>query len=255
MKIYCPKCGTRLKSEICKKCGSDNSLYYRTEKFSKPSRCGLIIYLMIAVAFIGVFLTSCVSCIVCPETWSISAKENRAAILEYTKKNYPEAKIVKEHYPSAEFNPTNNPHDWILFEFDGINFTINARDGQIDYDGYWDAKVIAQFNNIIQDGFLKPRGIDETVHYRFKDNYKEIYPYTGSLGIYIQVNDQGSTAREVGWLYDFYMFWKKEGAFLKDYRVDIDIYEGYDKKSYIIYYNDSEFINESDFYSAFKAGH
>ena len=178
-------------------------------------------------------------------------QQDKGAILEYVKENYPDAKRKGSEFP---FQQIAGPYPFSImtFELDGIKFDVVAKYGSVVADGYPNARACAQFDKIIQDGFLKPQGIDETVHYSFGDDYEEVYPYTGSLSIYIQVNDQGSTAREVGWLYEFYEFWKVEGAFLKDYRVDIDIYEDKKEKSHITYYNDSKFANEDEFYSAFK---
>lgn len=186
-----------------------------------------------------------------PAWWRFERQQDKKAILAYVEEKYPNAKSKRSKFPFQRIVGPY-PASIMYFELNGIEFAVTAEHGRLVWDGYPEARVCAQFDKIIQDGFFKPRGIHENAHYSFGDNYKEIYPYTGSLSIYIQVNDQGSTAREVGWLYDFYEFWKVEGAFLKDYRVDIDIYEDKKEKSHITYYNDSKFANEDEFYSAFK---
>ncbi len=186
--------------------------------------------------------------------WQYQARRNRKAILEYVQNAYPEAIMIEEHYQTMKFNPTNKPHDVIWFELDGIKFYVAACDGIVDCsndDGYPEARVTAQFDKIIQDGFLKPRNIVSSVHYSFQDDYRKTYPYTG--GLYIELRARGSTPQEVGWLYDFYKYWKKEGAFLREYQVSILIYENNVKKDcYVIIKNDSEFADENEFYSSFK---
>ena len=132
---------------------------------------------------------------------------------------------------------------------------MTAEGGKILIDGYCGARAIAQFDEIIQDGFLKPHGITAYTDYSFADNYYEIYPYTGRLSVRLTVWDQGTTPREVGWLYDFYKYWKKEGSFLKSYSVRIDIVSNDDVVYHISYGSKSNFLNERAFYSAFKEGH
>lgn len=48
------------------------------------------------------------------------------------------------------------------------------------------------------------------------------------------------------------MYWKKEGAFLRENQVNIFVYDGDIREEYIIFENDTEFANEDEFYSAFK---
>lgn len=203
-----------------------------------------------AIIFITIgFLVFCDISMLYP--WQYQARRNRKAILEYVRNAYPKAIMIEEHYQTTKFNPTNKPHDVIWFELDGIKFYIAACGGRVDCDnddGYPEARVTAQIDNIIKDGFLKPRGIKASPFYRFHDDYKKTYPYTGSL--YVELRVQGITPQEVGWLYDFYIYWKKEGSFFREYRVDILVNEG-DMTDWIIIENDSDFADENEFYSAF----
>lgn len=186
--------------------------------------------------------------------WQWEARKNKRAILEYVHQNYPNAKIIHAHYDYG-FNPWNKTSDYIAFEWDDVEFGVSAEDGRIAVDGYPGARAIHQFNKIIQDGFMKPRGIETAyTNYSFLDNYKKAYPYTGGLVVRITVFDQGTTPQEVGWLYDFYKYWRNEGDFLTEYWVEIDIVKN-DDVIYHSYYSDKEeYSSESEFYSAFKAG-
>lgn len=121
--------------------------------------------------------------------------------------------------------------------------------------GYCGARAIAQFDQIIQDGFLKPRGITAYTHYRFVENYYEIYPYTGGLVIRLTVWGQGTAPQEVGWLYDFYNYWRKEADYLTEYGVNINIVENRETIYHIYYDNESCFSDESVFYAAFEEGY
>lgn len=248
--FFCEKCNEiLLKGKIeCGKCG-----YVNEKLYSKVQKSRTYKKVIIALAVIGAIVGISAACnIAMLFPWQYQARYNRKAILEYARNNYPEAKIIKEHYHTMKFNPTNKPYDVIWFELDEIEFYIAARDGRVNYDddSYPQARVITQFDKIIKDGFLKPRNVISSIQYSFQDDYRKIYPYTGSL--YIELRAQGSTPSEVGWLFDFYKYWKKEGAFLKEYQVSILIYEDNVMRGYVIIKNDSEFSNEDEFYSAFK---
>ena len=186
--------------------------------------------------------------------WQWGARRNKQIILEYANEHYPDAKIVDKEFNSAKFFVWNNFLDCIVFEWDNVEFGITAEGGEILVDGYYGARAIAQFDKIIQDGFLKPRGITAYTDYRFIDNYYEIYPYTGGLVVELTIFDQGSTPQEVGWLYDFYEYWKKKGDFLRLYGVEIAIVADKQRMCHINFLNDDDFSNEEKFYSAFKAG-
>lgn len=257
MTTNCKQCGKSIESNapFCTYCGAANDLgggisasVVKCKK--KHNSLFILLYILGAFAAIVALIAVLNANMLLP--WQWGARRNKQVILEYAKEHYPNAEIVGQEFNSARFFVWNNLLDRIVFTVDNFEFTVTAEGGSVVWDGYPKARACAQFDKIIQDGFFKVQGIQENAHYSFKDNYKEIYPYTGSLSIYIQVNDQGSTAREVGWLYDFYGFWKVEGTFLKDYRVDIDIYEDKKEKSHITFYTDSEFANEGEFYSAFK---
>lgn len=69
----------------------------------------------------------------------------------------------------------------------------------------------------------------------------------------MRIVGEGVIPQNVEWLYDFYKYWKKEGAFLRKYRAYLIIYETSSKEdSFILFENDTEFANENEFYSAFK---
>lgn len=184
--------------------------------------------------------------------WQRGARRNKQVILEYAQEHYPNAKIIDEEFNSAEFFVWNNFMDSIAFECDNIEFWITAEGGKILLDGYCGARAIAQFDTIIQDVFFEPRQIKARTSYHFIDNYKEMYPYTGGLVVRIYVADQGSTPREVGWLFDFYQYWQNEGAFLKSFDVWIYIVEN-DKTVYFVDFKDRDpLLNENEFYSSFE---
>lgn len=258
MKVCCPKCGARLKAEICKNCGSDNSLYYRTEKFSRPSRLGLIISLVTAVAVIAGFLASCISCIACPEVWSASAKENRIAILEYAKKNYPEAEIVEEYYPSAEFGPTNKPYDAILFDFNGVKFFIRARDGKVNEksdDGYGAAIMRREIREKYLDDFFRQINLPYNVQIYFSDYWPQkndvLDSYKGSIQLEFELeyDDSKTSPQDFAWFYDFYCYWRDicptQGFTLRFY------YWTANQEKYLIYCDSgSKFDSKEEFYSA-----
>lgn len=170
-----------------------------------------MIRIMLAAAFIGIIIFLHMNMLF---PWQAEHRANKKAILEYVQEKYPNSKRKGGKFPMQKFLEFHKAST-MYFELDGIEFGISAEFGKIVVDGYCGARALAQFDKIIQDGFLKPRGITAYTDYNFVDNYYEIYPYTGGLSVRITILDQGTTPREVGWLYDFYKYWKKEGEFLR----------------------------------------
>lgn len=157
-----------------------------------------------------------------PGWWRFERQQDKLVILEYVERNYPNAKNTGGLFPIQKIAEVHRAST-MYFELDGIEFSISAEYGEIVEDNYPKARACAQFDKIIKDGFLKPRGITAYTNYGFVDNYYEIYPYTGGLAVELTIWDQGSTPQEIDWLYDFYKYWKKEGESLRLYSVSIDI--------------------------------
>lgn len=204
-----------------------------------------IVFILILFLVVDIFVDP-------PAFWRTERQQDKKAILEYVESTYPNA--IKRKGGSFPLQLPAGPHEYsvMYFELDDIEFHIGAEYGKVIFDCYPDAKAIAQFDKIIFEGFLKPRNLNAGVKYTFKDNYEGNSPYIGSLDIDITIIDQGATPQEVGWLYDFYQFWLAEGAFLKEYRIDIYIFENQIEKAHIIYDNEVDFFNEDEFYSTLK---
>ncbi len=186
-----------------------------------------------------------------PAWWRFDRQKDKKAILSYAEENYPDAKRLGGQFP-LQMPAGPHPFSVMYFELDGINFHVGAEYGCIVDDGYCKARADAQFDKIVNDGFLKPKDITASAYYHYVDSYTETYPYTGTLRVDITVCDQGSTPQEVGWLYDFYKFWAIEGDFLKEYQVNIYIFENNVQKCFIRYNKGSIFTDEENFYSAFR---
>lgn len=249
--VFCPFCGEAL---IINRLGDEGDRSAITNRESVKKKKALITFLItlliLSVAAGTVVLLN--ANLLLP--WQKGARRNRRVILEYAEEHYPNAIVVEETYNSAKLLIWNNLADTIVFNMNGIEFDIIAEAGEIITDEYPKARACAQFDKIIQDGFLKPRGITANTHYMFADSYRESYPYTGGLVVGITVVNQGTTPQDVGWLYDFYKYWRSEGNFLTKYRVRIDIVKNDDVTYHSNYSDKEEFSDESDFYSAFKAG-
>lgn len=253
----CKQCGKEIEAGVkfCTYCGATNALNGSTtivKRRKKHRDLFILLYILGAFAMIVATVAILNANLLLP--WQKGARRNKQVILEYTEEHYPDAQFIEGHYNSAKFFIWNNIADACVFNLDGVEFKIIAELGKIITDDYPKARACAQFDKIIQDGFLKPQGIVAQIDYRFSDNY-EIYPYTGALTIKIKSIDQGSTPREVGWLYDFYKYWKNKGSFLSRYSVNINIIS-HNQQVYHIQYNDNaDFPNEDSFYAAFKTGH
>lgn len=127
-----------------------------------------------------------------PAWWRFDRQRDKRAILAYVKNTYPS--YIKRKGSKFPLQLPAGPFEdsVMFFELDGIEFHVGAQDGHVTEDGYSLAKAEAQFDRIIQDGFLKPRKIKASSVYWFIDDY-DIYPYTGGLEVTLAVFDQGST--------------------------------------------------------------
>lgn len=257
MTTKCKNCKKRIKntSAFCTYCGAKNRIQFGEQtsinQISKLFSHPLIIVLCVIIALITVIVILNVNLLL---PWQLDARKNRQVILEYAEQHYPNAVIVDQEFNSAHFFVWNNFKDCIVFKWEDVEFGITAESGDILIDGYYGARAIRQFDIIIQDNFLKPRGINAYTSYQFVDDYYELYPYNGGLMVTLTIFDQGSSPQEVGWLYDFYKYWKKEGEFLRLYSVDIDIIVDKQRMCHINYLNDDDFSDEKKFYAAFNEG-
>lgn len=209
----------------------------------------VLFFLCIIIAFIVLVLILNLNLLL---PWQKVARRNKQVITEYAKEHYPGAEIVEQKFNSAHLFVWNNILDCIIFKYDNLEFGITAEAGEILVDGYYGARVNAQFDRIVQDGFFKPRGITVQTIYGFSENYYEEYPYTGGLGVTVRVRDQGTTPQEIGWLYDFYKYWSKNGAFLDSYSVFIDIMVDNINLHEVRFTDSDVFTSAEDFYTIFK---
>ena len=210
--------------------------------------------IIIISSIIAIIIGLCVWDIADPPVWwRFERQKDKRAILEYVKDTYP--KSVKraggDEFPIQFMGPYF--HSVMYFELDGFVFAVTAKHGEVLFDGFKSARIMSQFDSIIQDGFMKPNGIIAKIDYFFRDGY-DTYPYTGYLGVTLTVCDPALTPQEVEWFYDFYKYWEANADYLENYHVKILVMENDQSKFYISYYKDTQFADEYEFYSAFKPG-
>lgn len=254
MKRYCcQKCSLILpKGEIvCENCGHINeSVYSKLEEVKRVRRTILILAAAGVLILCHVFMLY---------PWQYQARRNRKAIMRYARTFYPEAKVVKEQYPTMKFDPTGMPYDCIWFELDGIEFTIAARDGEVNYDsdGYGFALLRKEIREKYLNGFFSMRGLPDIVDIYFSDygsywpqQYAAISSFPGSvrLDILLEREEDKQTLKDFDWLYDFYCYWREvcptEGFSLRF------CYKITSKSNYTINcYSTSKINNEEDLYS------
>ncbi|MCH5208631.1 MAG: hypothetical protein J1F04_07075 [Oscillospiraceae bacterium] len=260
MKNVCKNCGEILpkwrKDIVCERCGYINEhLYYKDKKLRILKR--VLTFLSVIFVIVGT-LVVCDKAMLYP--WQSHTRSNRKAMLEYAHKNYPEAKIVKENYPSLKFNVTAQPHDVIWFELDGVEFFISARDGKVSDDRYGVALMEKAVREDYLNDFFVQRGLSYRVGITFYDRIplpteQVIDPKnlteTISLDIVLEYEEDKQTPRDFDWFYDFYCYWKEKcptGKF--SIRFCYKIKRG---AFYSMYCDSgSEFDSEDDFYNQFK---
>ncbi len=177
-RFVCEKCKAPIRkwNPVCYSCGYKNVHLIRKLKTTRVLKA-----LFVIVSTVGsIVLCSLILNANLLFPWQWGARKNKQVILEYAAEHYPDAQFIEGHYNSAKFFIWNNWADAIVFNLNDVEFKITAEAGKILIDGFPKAQACAQFDKIIQDNFLLPRGISAQTDYIFADNYYEIYPYTGS---------------------------------------------------------------------------
>ena len=195
--------------------------------------------------------------------WQATARHNKKAILEYAEEYYPDAKILEQHYPSTIPRFTTAPFDYIIFELDGVKFSLQAQFGNYVDDYYWDGVA----DKAIDEKFLKPFFEPQSIKADFEiyapdlreffrenpDSEITQFDETGTRTYIVirpkKINGK-ETPQDLGWMYDFYCYWQ-ENTTLPSYTVTL-IYPPVLKGDYFIHFTEySNFQSEEEFYAAF----
>lgn len=164
--------------------------------------------------------------------WQIPLFRNRQAIIEYVHENHPESKIFEEHikYRASGYVIFFEliPDCYITFEENDFQYRVFASSGKVSSDNYSRMKLWSEVRSFINDGFLEPRGIDNVkIYCEFDDDDglpSEWSEYSGDYKVVLSVYDQGNTPQKIGWLYDFYRFWKRKMPFSEKWQLNFEIY-------------------------------
>lgn len=197
--------------------------------------------------------------------WQIPLYKIRKEIIEYVREEHPKSEIVQEHiqYGATGFAIIFEvyPDCSIMFEENGFQYEVSyGHRSKTIIDEYKKAKLTNDVKVFINEEFFKPRGIENVnVSCRFHFNSPSEFPiewseYDDSYTVKLDIYDQGSTPREVGWIYDFYKFWNENLDFPPQWYLSLYIWsarEGdYDGNLYVDY--KSTFNNEVDMYKYFN---
>lgn len=191
-----------------------------------------------------------------PLWWQFEAQQNQKVILDYAKEHYPNAKVVQEVYQSTGLNFTSNPHDYIVFEQNGVTFSIWANDGVFWGENFLSSKSVQYVEQEIIDAFLAPRKINANYSVYFTgDNFPvtSVSEYKDGIRIHIapEYVFEKNNPRELGWLYDFYLY-IYEHPELNNTSICFT-YSINKNTSYFANVNASgSLISENDFYSTFR---
>ncbi|MBQ9948723.1 MAG: hypothetical protein IJO91_10085 [Oscillospiraceae bacterium] len=190
-----------------------------------------------------------------PLWWQKEAQENKKVILEYAEQYFPDAIIVEQVYQSANFNITSDSHDYIIFEQDGVRFSIWANNGKFLGENF----VKSRANQYIERELLLPYWKKNSLSATFNTYIPGSYPPEDLSeyedAVFVNINqtyiEEKNTPDEIDWFYDFYLYWQTT-ATLQQYWVTI-CYTADNNTSYHILFNqDSIFQDANDFYAAFE---
>lgn len=173
--------------------------------------------------------------------WQIPLFKTRKALINYMKVTHPNYHIVKEevkysYTTGGGFLPqpdTITPRAIIVFNEDGFEYYVYAFDGKVTSDSYARNKLAYEIEQFAKEKFLELRGIENVEFYipHLNDDRMLVTEHTGRFRVTINVRGQGTTPREVGWLWDFYQFWRDDQPFDPDWDLDFKIYGDTDVNS------------------------
>ena len=248
MKMKCRSCGGKIRtdSKFCFYCGIST-------KKQREMRC--IISVIVTLTSIGVLVFLLLM---------MPLFNARMKIINYVHEVHPESKIVKEHikYGGAGYFPIVEiyPDCYITFEENGFQYLVdyNHKDKSV-IDYYKKAKLTNDVRVFINEEFFKPRGIENVnVGCQFHFNSPSELPtewseYDDSYTVTLDIHDQGSTPRGVGWIYDFYKFWNENLVFPPEWYLSFYVWNAgeVDGNLYVSY--KSSFSNEADMYKFFQS--
>lgn len=214
-----------------------------------------LVFIMCAIMVIGV-IGLCVWDHVDPPLWyHFEAQKNKSVIMEYAEEHFPEARIVEEHYNSAIPFQTSNKFDYIVYDQDGVQFSILANDGRLLHDNYLTSKASQYIKREIIEPFIIPRNITASyeVYFSGKAPVGPVVEYDEGMRIHFNVKSdyQKDTPEKSGWLYDFFIYFQSESN-LKDYQVIINYRTNNGVRYKLRFQEDSTFASSEEFYSAFQ---
>ncbi len=213
-----------------------------------------LVFIICAIMVIGV-IGLCVWDHVDPPLWyHFEAQKNKRVIMEYAEEHFPEAKIVEEHYNSAIPFQTSNKFDYIIFNQDGVQFSILANDGRLLHDNYLTSKASQYIKREIIEPFIMPRNITAEYDVYFMGEEPIGSPHEYEECIYVNVFvkcDKGIIPEEIVWFYDFYLYWI-EYANIKNY--DVTLSCGSERELYFSRsFNEATLYQDKhSFYQTFK---
>lgn len=175
--------------------------------------------------------------------WQIPLFNTRQALVKYMKKTHPNYHIAERevkfiYNTHGGFVPETGsgiPTARFVCDEEGFKYTVSASDGKITHDTYTRQKLGYEIEEFARKGFLEPRGIENVDFYCTFDLDDDELPsewsaYSDRFWVNINVRGQGTTPQEVGWLWDFYKFWRDNQPFNPNWILDFDIY--YDTDPY-----------------------
>lgn len=188
-----------------------------------------------------------------PLWWQFGAQDNKRAILAYVNEKYPGAKIVRQSYPSTQFNPTNVPQDVITFQYDDVRFVVTARQGEFMYDSFYKSKASQFIENEYLNKFFGVGSIPQHQMFFEGNPCDDLSQYTGLTGLYLDVSkkDGYDKPEDITWAYDFYIFWK-ENCIIPKYEIYYTLDLQNDEHYTMAFNQKSNFLNAEEFYDSFK---
>lgn len=117
---------------VCNKCGYENPELIPVFR-NQIKRQICIRRIIIAVSFVALILIMNANLLF---PCQAETRKNKRAIFSYVNEHYPHAKVIRDHYESKDLNLWSPASEMVVFEWNGVQFTIRAKDGEVVADNY-----------------------------------------------------------------------------------------------------------------------
>ncbi len=190
-----------------------------------------------------------------PMFWQVFAVQNKIAIMNYVDEKYPGAKVIGYDLATTELFHTSLGLDRIYFEYNDVEFTVVANDGEVSGDTYAQHKAEKYIDENYLIPFFEQKGVSpQYTQYAPISEGEDLSHYDGTYRLKIIQDDMSDefVPGKLDWFYDFYVYWI-DNIELPVYSVTL-LYDLTNGGYYSLSFHDESpyYSTAEEFYAAFR---